>query len=258
MPFVGQDGDCLLWKADAMNKIPLDAYLTELDGIPGWLYPEDVRLFRQLNEWQRQDGVTGDLLEIGAYQGKSAILLGYFLHEGERLVVCDLFEKTARTNPNKAEINLWYPDLTRAQFERNYLRFHNTLPRVVACSSTRLIRAGKLSRTFRFIHIDGSHLYTVVQQDLRTARRLIRDDGIVAIDDYRSVHTPGVAAAAWEAIARGDLIPFCLTPQKIYGTRDTLNRHLVNRLTTWALRSGGYDVAVEKVRGRDLLRLQLK
>lgn len=241
-----------------VNKTHIDEYLTALDSIQGWFYPEDVRLFQALNVLQGQDGVTGDLLEIGVYHGKSSILLGYFPREDEHLVVCDLFEQSARTVANQAEAQCWYSSLSRELFENNYLHFHDRLPVIVKCPSTHLMKVGKLSRTFRFIHIDGSHLYAIVKRDIRTAKALLRDSGIVAIDDYRSIHTPGVAAAAWEEIARGELIPFCLTPQKMYATWARATRQLMSRLTTWAHRSGAYDVATEKVCGRNLLRLQLK
>ena len=241
-----------------LNKTHFDEYLTALDTIQGWFYPEDVRLFQALNVLQGQDGVSGDLLEIGVYHGKSSILLGYFPREDEHLVVCDLFEQSARTVANQAEARCWYSSLSRELFDNNYLRFHDRLPVIVQCPSTHLIKVGKLSRTFRFIHIDGSHLYDIVKRDIRTAKALLRDRGIVVLDDYRSVHTPGVAAAAWEKIARGELIPFCLTPQKMYATWGRATRQLMSQLTTWAHHSGKYDVATEKVCGRNLLRLQLK
>ena len=240
-----------------VNKTHLDEYLTALDSIQGWFYPEDVSLFQALHELQGQDGVSGDLLEIGVYHGKSSILMGYFPREDEHLVICDLFEQPARTVANQAEARCWYSNLSCELFENNYLRFHDRLPVIVKCPSAHLVKVGQLSRTFRFIHIDGSHLYDIVKRDIRTAKALLRDNGIVSIDDYRSIHTPGVAAAAWEEIARGELIPFCLTPQKMYATWGRSTRQLMGRLTTWAHRSGEYDVATEKVCGRNLLRLQL-
>ena len=100
-----------------VNKTHIDEYLTALDSIQGWFYPEDVRLFQALNVLQGQDGVSGDLLEIGVYHGKSSILLGYFPREDEHLVVCDLFEQSARTVANQAEAQCWYSSVSRELFE---------------------------------------------------------------------------------------------------------------------------------------------
>jgi hypothetical protein len=160
---------------------------------------------------------------------------------------------------NRAEQYTWYSNLTRSVFEQTYLRFHTTLPVMLTCSSTTLLGAGRLSaRTFRFIHVDGSHLYSIVRQDIRTAQHLLRPRGIVAFDDYRSVHTPGVAAALWEEVTRGGLIPLCLTPQKMYATWDARNRHLLGKLKGWAQRQGVFHVDTDRVCGRALLRIRLK
>jgi hypothetical protein len=174
---------------------PIDDYVQQLNSVNGWLYQEDVLLFQEINAFQGLDNIHGDLLEIGVYHGKTAILMGYFTRNGERLVVCDLFQATAQNRENQTEKTSWYPDLTREVFEANYLRFHRELPSIVACPSTKVIQAGRLIKSFRFIHIDGSHVFSVVRQDMRTAKRLLLKKGIVAIDDYRSAHTPGVAAA---------------------------------------------------------------
>ncbi len=74
----------------AEMKTKLD-YLDQIDSVPGWFHPEDRKVFVGLNQIQRECSVSGNVLEIGAYKGKSAILLGYELKAGERMVICDLF-----------------------------------------------------------------------------------------------------------------------------------------------------------------------
>ncbi len=232
-------------------------YLVAQDSIQGWFYPEDVLVFQEINAFHGRDSVKGDLLEIGVYHGKSAILMGYFTRDDERLVVCDLFQSPAPIRENQAEKQFWYSELTKTIFETNYLRFHPELPSIVSCPSTKLIQIGRLKRNFRFVHIDGSHLYSIVRQDLHTAKRLLLRKGIVAIDDYRSVHTPGVAAATWQEMTSGGLIPFCLTPQKMYATWDESNVTIRKYLTNWAKNRGDLIAEIETVYGRKLLRLKL-
>jgi hypothetical protein len=239
-----------------MSKRTLNDYVQELNEIQGWLYPEDVLLFQEINALQGLGNISGDLLEIGVYHGKTAILMGYFARYAERLVVCDLFQLPGQIPENQAEKNSWYPELTREIFETNYLRFHSELPFIVTCASTRLIQAGRLKKCFRFIHIDGSHLFSIFRQDLRTAKRLLVRKGVLAIDDYRSVHTPGVAAAAWQEVTSGRLVPFCLTPQKMYATWHQSNDVLREHLTAWAKKRGDLAVHIETVNGRNLLRLE--
>lgn len=49
------------------------------DSVPGWFRPLDRSLFAGILEWQAAGSVLGDLIELGAYAGKSAIVLGSYL-----------------------------------------------------------------------------------------------------------------------------------------------------------------------------------
>lgn len=226
--------------------------------IDGWFYMEDAILFETISTVQAKSRITGDLLEIGAYHGKSAAFLGFLLGAKDQLVVCDLFETPAATADNQAEKEDWYPTLDRETFERCYLHIHAHLPRILTCQSSRVMRVGNLSQTFRFIHIDGSHLYQIVKQDLHTSSKLLKRGGIVAIDDYRSAHTPGVAAATWEAVSAGRLIPICITPQKMYATFDARNVAWFRTLRDWGEAQHELDIAIDKVCSRQILRFSTK
>jgi len=165
-------------------------------------------------------------MEIGVYMGKSAILLGYLLDGGERLTVCDVFDAGDEVSgENVAESSVYYSDLQQRAFEDQYRRFHSRLPSVLAMPSTRLDREA-LAGTCRFVHVDGSHTYEVVQEDVQTARALLGPGGVVAFDDWAQPHTPGVGLAVWEEFLRGDLVPLAITNAKLYATwdRDGLRR----------------------------------
>ncbi|WP_084729402.1 class I SAM-dependent methyltransferase [Streptacidiphilus neutrinimicus] len=210
-----------------------------LEDVPGWFPVADHRLFCWLLEHQQEREISGDVLEVGVYLGRSAIVLGRHLRAGETFTVCDLFESEAPDSANSAEMSHSYREkLTRRAFEANYLAFHDTLPRIhqgpsAELADTKLIEPGSQ----RFIHIDASHLYEHVAADLRFAREALRADGIVALDDYRSEHTPGVAAATWEAVRLHGLRPVALTPQKFYGT--------------WGDPESTRQALIEQCRGRD-------
>ncbi|KDN79852.1 hypothetical protein DF19_22430 [Streptomyces olindensis] len=198
--------------AQATDKLP-----GELTDVPGWFPPLDQMLFTWFLEQQQKQGMRGDLLELGVYMGKSAILLGHHLQDGEKFTVCDLFEGEAPDGANQAESQKSYASLTQQAFERNYLSFHDTLPTVIAGPSS-LVSDQVAPRTCRFIHIDASHLYEHVHGDIGAAHDILLPDGIVVLDDFRSEHTPGVSVAAWEAVLNRGLRPICLSTQKLYGT----------------------------------------
>lgn len=190
-----------------------------LDDVPGWFPVLDQMLFEWFLDRQESSGVRGDLLEVGVYMGKSAIFLGRHLQDGERYTVCDLFEGSAPDDANKAESTKSYGALTRRAFEENYLSFHDALPRVLQGPSS-VVPAEVSAGTCRFVHIDASHLYEHVYDDIGAARDALLPGGVVVLDDFRSEHTPGVSVAAWEAVLTRGLRPICLSTQKLYGTWD--------------------------------------
>ncbi|WP_219460883.1 class I SAM-dependent methyltransferase [Nonomuraea rhizosphaerae] len=203
-----------------------------LERIPGWFWPADQRLF----EWFLSGGAQGDVLELGAYLGKSAVLIGAHLRQGEGFTVCDLFESDAPDADNNAETSRSYSTLSRQKFEQNYLSVHDTLPEIVH-GPTSIILDHVKADSCRFVHVDASHLYTHVKGDVLAARAVLKGDGVVAFDDYRSEHTPGVALAVWEAVAGLGMAPICVSSQKLYamwGDPVPVQRRLLEWLGTRA------------------------
>ncbi len=189
----------------------------DLDSIPGWFDTTDRELFRWFLTSGRVISGLGNIAELGAYMGQSAVLLGDHLDDGEALTVIDLFEAEADDDANLEENADSYPGLSRQGFESHYTRIHGRLPRVVQDFSERIVDH-VVESSCRFVHIDASHLYDHVVKDIRAAKRLLSPSGIVAFDDYRATHTPGVAAAIWEAVASDGLHPVVLSSKKLYAT----------------------------------------
>jgi hypothetical protein len=240
----------------SIPRASLRAYLERIDEVPGWLYFRDVCVFDAVDGWQADLGVGGDLLEVGVYMGRSAILLGYLCRGDEELVVCDLFEDAPFDDPEKALDLHWYRGLSRHSFEANYLRFHAALPRILQCRSADLLSGGLRKRSFRLVHVDGSHLFDAVRRDIEIAKVLLGAGGVAVFDDILAPHAPGVPAAVWAEVALGELIPLVLNEQKLYATWDaSLARglpDLANRLDAAAprLRHEEHQIA-----GRPFLRI---
>ncbi|MGW7065722.1 class I SAM-dependent methyltransferase [Streptomyces sp. NPDC054855] len=188
-----------------------------LSDVKGWFHPVDQVLFDWILSRQRDHEQRGDLLELGAYLGKSAIFMGAYLRAEETFTVCDLFDSPAPDDANSAEMGRSYATLTRRAFEANYGSFHDGLPRIVQEPSSG-ITAHVEADSCRFVHIDASHLYEHVHADIAAAREVLGQDGIVVLDDFRAEHCPGVAAATWGAVAGSGLKPLCITATKFYGT----------------------------------------
>jgi hypothetical protein len=234
-----------------------EAFLAELDTVPGWFDRPDIYLFDWILRRQTALEPPGDLAEIGAYHGKSAIVIGLHQRPGERFTVCDLFggepPDPAQLDPILPGKGPSYRDVTRQAFETQYLRFHATLPHIVHAPSEQLlghVRPG----THRFVHIDGGHLYAVVRADLAAARTMLRSGGIVVCDDYRADHTPGVAAAVWQAVLEQGLVPMCVSASKFYGSFGA-QAQLSAGLVGWLRDHPELHCEVQSVLGRPLIRI---
>jgi hypothetical protein len=211
--------------------------------IRGWFTPIDHRVFTGLLAAQEQ-AAAGDLVEIGAFMGKSAVVIGAHRRDGERFVVIDLFGDLSllgqgeEDQANKAENEGSYPRLTRQRFEENYLTIHEELPVVVQAPSSTIMDHVEPG-TVRFVHVDASHLYAPVAEDCRSVRTMLRPGGVAAFDDWRNAKCPGVAAAIWESVAIGGLVPVAVTRNKLYaaheGSEEVLSavRHLVETDPGW-------------------------
>jgi hypothetical protein len=198
--------------------------LASYHDIPGWFYWDDRAAFDAILSFQN-DRAPGVLVELGCYQGKSTVIIADHRRPGERLVVVDLFGSEVGLSDddegaaNRREVVSTYKTLTREKFEANFLAFHSELPEIVHGLSTEIVKHVEPG-TVRFAHIDASHMYPQVAEDIANVRKLLAPGGVVALDDFRTEHTPGVSAAVWEAVIRDGMIPFALTRKKMFAVWD--------------------------------------
>lgn len=193
-------------------------YARGFEEIPGFFYLADFMLFDFILAQQLDSGVTGDMLEIGVYQGKSAILMGCGLRPDERLIACDLFEEVVSHDDIAIEDRVAYGGLEVAEFCRNWNHFHSQHRLDIRiCDSAKLTELP----TLRFTHVDGCHNYQCVRDDIRLAAKHTGPRGVISLDDYGIAEKPGVAAAISEAVAAGELFPFCASDMKLYAATNS-------------------------------------
>jgi Methyltransferase domain len=153
--------------------------------IHGWF--EAAGLFALIDEVQHETGVTGDLFEIGAHHGKSAVVLGHMAMRGETVGICDIFGGQDANASGSG-----YGD--RAIFEAN-MREHAPAVnlRVFDCLSSAL--TGENVGTCRFFHVDGGHLAEEALGDIRLAAETTSPGGAIVVDDPFRIEWPGVTEA---------------------------------------------------------------
>jgi hypothetical protein len=235
--------------------VAMARYVEVMGDIPGWFSPFDAQVFAGIDQLQKNQGIHGDLLEIGVYHGRSAILLGYFGRPDERLVVCDVFSEPGDLTSEEAaaERATYFAGLRQEAFERNYARFHRQLPVILAMPSAQLgdhLENGSI----RFVHIDGGHTHEEVRQDIALSRRLLGKGGIAAFDDWSQPHLPGVGLAIWEEYLRGEMRALMVTDGKLYATWDD-DGLFPSDFEAWAVGQSDIDISSPHVlAGREVRR----
>ena len=225
----------------------------KIEEIPGWFRRMDMELFRLLLDSTEERLGGGDLAELGAYLGKSAALIGCSLQPGETFTVIDLFSAEADSEDNQSENEEQYAELSQEAFEGYYRTVHDELPVVVRAPSQEIVDHAAHG-THRFVHIDASHLYEHVVDDIAAARTLLKPDGVVVFDDYRAPHTPGVAAAIWRETTK-DLTPFAVTQNKLYATFGDADPWL-GQVKDWLEGGSHWRMEVQQVVGHELVRVR--
>lgn len=227
--------------------------------IKGWFFEDDRLVFDAILNAQESPGT---LVKLGSYLGRSAVVVGDHLRPGERIVVIDLFgseaglTETAEDAANRAENRYSYATLTRVEFESNYLALHTELPEVIQAPSSEIVQHVAPGAA-RFVHIDASHLYDQVAEDIRNTHAMLGLDGVAVFDDYINPSTPGVSCAVWEAVANQGLVPFAVTRYKLYGTWGDPAKYL-EAVRGLAGRHDRVRCAEQLVKGRPLLRVGVR
>ena len=184
--------------------------------ISGWFSKHDFLVMRTILGMQNQFEYKGDILEIGAYHGKSSVSLGSCLKSDEKIILCDIYEN-ADEERNKNENNNSYVNLNSDFLVSNLMKHGISNYQLVIKNSIE-INSSDFPQDIRFVHIDGSHLYEYVKHDLDLACEIISQDyGVIALDDFRSQHTIGVQVAIWqEVLGKKRVKPIIITPCKMY------------------------------------------
>ncbi|WP_375313677.1 class I SAM-dependent methyltransferase [Bradyrhizobium sp. A5] len=117
-------------------------------------------LFKELRD------TTGRVLEIGSKEGRSAIFwLEFFA--GAHLTCVDLFH-----------------DEDSERFDRNLAAYGTRLRKITGTSIKALGILREENAVFDFIYVDGSHQRDDVMIDCLGAWRLLREGGVMLMDDY--------------------------------------------------------------------------
>jgi hypothetical protein len=155
----------------------------------GGLTPYSLGAWEVLLDAQEKRGVKGNFLEIGVWTGVGLTAMGMRAANDEDIVGIDLYIQREAVRDN-------YEALTTRPFRK--LRFIEQSSIAVRKSGTLQIDQG----SFRWIHIDGEHSFDAVCNDLEFAMDLMKDDGIVVVDDFYNIGSAGITEAVYFMLGR--------------------------------------------------------
>jgi hypothetical protein len=181
-------------------------YVSEImPSVPGWLYPPDAFCFRALDRIQKAKSIKGHLAEVGVFCGKCLGLMATFRAEDEGVYGFDFFTGAASIEKTRETI-------MRAVGNTDFVQLIATNSLTLPEAKVREIIPGPL----RFLHIDAGHEYEEALSDMRKFVPLVRDGGVIAVDDYYDRDFPGVAAATNDFTRESGLVPFLAGYLKIF------------------------------------------
>ena len=143
---------------------------------------------------QSELGVSGDMVEIGTFEGRFFIAMALGLAAGEHALGIDRFDwpdagVQARFRDNCAAAGLARDCLTAWQEDSRAL-------------DPEALRGTLAGRSARFIHIDGEHSHECLSHDLELAHAVLHPSGVIALDDMLHPAYPMLITAVLDYLAR--------------------------------------------------------
>jgi hypothetical protein len=160
--------------------------------VKGWVFDGLRPYLQHAGAYQEEQGITGNLAEIGVFEGRFFIALAHLARPDETCVAIDVFDEQDKNLDHAGAGSL-------AKLQRNLTEF---APRdvqlgFVQADSLAMLATEKAKITadygsFRIISIDGCHTCEHTTNDLLTAQDWLATGGIIILDDYYNMHWPGV------------------------------------------------------------------
>lgn len=156
--------------------------------VEGWISYPAAAIFDALLSFQSEHEIKGHVMEIGAFKGKTACLLGRHVSgEGDRLFILDS--------------DLWtsFEDMRKVVEKVNpaTIFIHEK-----SSSLPTIVTEHKLMRSVRFIHLDADHSFAETYNDLVNCAEMLSEDGIIAVDDFFNFQHVQVTAAVYAFLER--------------------------------------------------------
>ena len=154
----------------------VDAYLQDgYSSVVGMSSRFAAAIAARLLIMQSDLGVTGQVAEIGTFEGRFFIAMAHALRDGEKAVGIDLFDW-----PNPEIIDRFHANCRKhgvPEDRRITLKADSR-----AMQPADLIKAAE-GKKIRLFHIDGEHSRAALTRDLALATAVLAEGGLIILDD---------------------------------------------------------------------------
>ncbi len=156
---------------------------------------------------QTEQGIRGDMVEIGTFEGRFFIAMALGLVDGENAVGIDTFDW-----PNERLLDRFLANCTFHGLPRE--RFTAWKARSTAIAPDDL-RAKLATGAARFIHIDGDHEYGALTADLALAQAVLHPKGLIVLDDMLHPGYPTLILAVLDHLKRHpEMVVVCIVDRE--------------------------------------------
>jgi hypothetical protein len=204
----------------------LEHFNAEIYGrVEGWLGDRMWQIVDVIGTIFDTNGVRGNIVEFGVHHGLFLFLLDTLRNDGEQSFAIDVFEDQHLNMDNSGRGSL-------AAFLSHLETFFGSERR-----SFRIVQRDTMSffameaielfgkEGVKFFSIDAGHTILHACNDLSLAQEVLVPGGVVALDDYMSVHWPGVTEGFYRFMGSQNrrLKPFLYFQNKLFLT--TVSEH---------------------------------
>ena len=139
-------------------------------------------------------GITGDILEIGTFEGRFFIATAMLLQAKEHALGIDVF-----TWPDAGVYDRFLKNCAEAGMTAGSYTAWKTDTRSL---SPRDLSSKLPNTTARFIHVDGEHVPECLSHDLELAHAVLHPGGVIALDDMLHPGYPTLIVTVLEYLER--------------------------------------------------------
>jgi hypothetical protein len=173
-----------------------------------------------MRDFQLAENISGNILEIGVFQGRFFIALSQCARSGELCLALDVFDEQDKNLDGAGVGDL---DKLKSNIERfapKDVKFVFLKADSLGLSAQQKISISAQHGLFRMISIDGCHTCEHTLNDLETSQDLLSTGGTVIVDDYYNMHWPGVHEGVGHFFSshRSRLKPFLYCNNKLFLT----------------------------------------